>query len=209
MYKFGNKLNRSYSIHLPLGKKYCSISVYFNKMNSFIGFNIDRDTYNDSKSNSCKYNNFDDLTKSAFATTFLDIRNFEADNLDIRNQFNDILSNFKNKIHYETNETIKLSKIKIRNNKYSESCLYIYIFRFTDYGDDFLYCLAERQHIDTTISKKIVRSSACQLSTPKMNEVFNEMIENSNKSFIEKENVDQALGDVFKKKQIKKRDFNL
>jgi len=116
-----------------------------------------------------------DLRQSSFASTFLDIRDLKSSNLDIRCQFSNILPNFKDKIQYFSNETIKLSKVQTSNGPF-ESVLYLYVFGFSDYPDDFIYCLAERQHIDTVIGKKLVRTSAIQISTKDCLENMNKMV---------------------------------
>jgi hypothetical protein len=169
MLTLGSKLNRLYSLYFPFMTGFCEISILFNKSNSFIGFNVDQTNYIKSRNNELKCYIFNDLSKSAFATSFLDIRNFRSKNLDIQQQFNNILPEYKDKIHYETNETCKLSKITTSKGVL-ESCLYTYVFRLTDYGNDFIYVLAERQHIDVAMDRKIVRTAAIQLSSNDCNE---------------------------------------
>lgn len=202
MLTLGSKLNRLYAMHLPFMDDFCEIAILFNKSNSFIGFNLDQTNYVRSRNNESKCFIFNDLSKSAFATSFLDIRDFRSKNLDIKQQFNNILPEFKDKIHYETNETVKLSKITTPKGKL-ESCLYIYVFRLTDYGNNFIYCLAERQHIDIVLDKKIVRTSAIQLSTNECHEDLTSMIEVTTKNFIQTEKVD-SIRDIFtERKNIK------
>jgi hypothetical protein len=195
MLTFGNKLNRLYSLYLPFQSDYCEISILFNKSNSFVGFNLDQKNYIMSRNGDSKFFIFNDLSKSAFATGFLDIRDFRSKNLDIKQQFNNILPEYKDKIHYETNETIKLSKIETPKGKL-ESCLYIYIFRITDLGNNFIYCLAERQHIDVVLDKKIVRTNAIQLCSNSAYEDLTLMVESSNRRVIQSQGVD-TIDDVF------------
>ena len=195
MLTFGNKLNRCYTLYLPFQSDFCELSILFNKSNSFVGFNLDQKNYIMSRNGESKFFIFNDLSKSAFATGFLDIRDFRSKNLDIKQQFNNILPDYKDKIHYETNETIKLSKIETPKGKL-ESCLYIYIFRITDLGNNFIYCLAERQHIDVVLDKKIVRTNAIQLSSNSAYEDLTLMIESSNRRVIQSHGVD-TIDDVF------------
>ena len=205
MYTLGNKLNRMYSLHLPFMNTTCDLNIVFNKSNSFIGFNIDQSTYIKSRNGELKQSIFVDLNKSAFATTFLDIRDFKSRTLDIKQQFNNIQEKFRDRIHYETNETVKLSKIKTEKGEF-ESCLFVYIFRFTDFQDDFLYCLVERQHIDVVFDKKVVRTSGCQLCSNEAYEDLAQLIESCNRSYSESEDIDPALNDVFaERKNIKNR----
>jgi len=132
----------------------------------------------------------------------LDIRDYRSKNLDIKQQFNNILPDFKDKIHYETNETVKLSKITTPKGKL-ESCLYIYVFRITDFGNNFLYCLAERQHIDVVLDKKIVRTASIQISSNECNEDLTSMIELTNRQLVQAESVD-SIRDIFSdRKNIK------
>lgn len=202
MLTLGSKLNRLYTMYLPFMDDFCEISILFNKSNSFMGFNLDQRNYVKSRNNESKCFIFNDLSKSAFATSFLDIRDFRSKNLDIKQQFNNILPEFKDKIHYETNETVKLSKITTPKGKL-ESCLYIYVFRLTDYGNDFLYCLTERQHIDVVLDKKIVRTSAIQLSSNGCHEDLTSMIESTNRRVVQIEHTDR-ISDIFtERKNIK------
>ena len=204
MLTFGNKLNRAYTLYIPFMDDHCEISIFFNKSNSFVGFNLDQNNYIKSRNGEIKAFTFFDLTKSAFATAFLDLRDFRSKNLDIKQQFNNILPDFKDKIHYETNETVKLSKISTAKGKL-ESSLFIYVFKFTDLNNDFIYCLTERQHIDVVLDKKIVRTSAIQISTNNAYEDVTTLIESSNRKVIETESVD-SIRDVFcDRKNIKEQ----
>lgn len=204
MLTLGNKLNRQYSLYLPFMDDKCEISIMFNKLTSMIGFNLDQKNYLDSRNGLIKSTLFYDLSLSAFATGFLDIRNYHSKNLDIKMQFNNILPEYKERIHYETNETCKVSKVLTPKGPL-ESCLYVYVFRITDFGNDFLYCLAERQHIDCVLDKKIVRTAAIQLSSNERYEDLTTMIESTNRNYIKTETVDSAFKDVFTGKQEVKR----
>ena len=195
MLTLGSKLNRMYSLNLPFMKDFCGIEILFNKTNSFIGYNVDQYNYIKSKNNECKCFIFSDLAQSAFATSFLDLRSFKSKNLDIKQQFNNILPDFRGRIHYESNESIKLSKIITPNGKV-ESCLYIYVFRLTDYGNDFLYCLVERHHIDIALDRKIVRTSAIQLSSNECAEDLSVLIESVNRKVVKTESV-ESISSIF------------
>lgn len=204
MLTFGNKLNRSYTLYLPFMDDHCEITVLFNKSNSFVGFNVDQKNYVRSRNNESKLFIFNDLSKSAFATSFLDLRDFRSRNLDIKQQFNNILYDYKDKIHYETNETIKLSMVTTPKGKL-ESCIYIYAFRITDLGNDFLYCFVERQHIDVQLDKKIVRTSAVQLSSNNAYEDVTSMVEASTRNVVNKIESVESL-DCFSDRKDVRRD---
>jgi len=209
MFSLGNKINRLYSIHIPFMDSSCDIDIVFNKFNSFIGFNLDHTNYIKSRNNELHSTIYQDLSKSGFATSFLDIKNVRSKNLDIKQQFCNILPAFRSHIHYETNETVKLAKIQTRKGIY-ESCLFIYCFRYTDFGNDFIYCLAERQHIDVVLEKKIVRTSAIQLCSNETYEDMADIIESSNRQYIvESSDVDSVMSNVFKSRKNIKRDLEI
>lgn len=200
MLTFGNKLNRSYTLYLPFMNTNCEISILFNKANSFVGFNLDQSNYIKSREGQIKSFIFNDLSRSAFATSCLDLRDYRSKNLDIKQQFNNILPAFKDKIHYETNETCKLSKIDTSKGKL-ESCLYIYVFRLTDFGNDFIFCLTERQHIDTQLDRKVVRTSAIQISSNPVYEDLITLVESSNKKVTQKNQSIESVNDFFGDKE--------
>jgi len=209
MFTLGNKLNRLYSLHIPFMDSHCEISVIFNKSNSFIGFNLDQQNYIKSRNGELYSSIYQDLNKSEFATSFLDIRNFKSKTLDIKQQFHNILPDYKDKIHYETNETVKLSKVQTKKGNF-ESCIYIYIFRYTDFDNDFLYCLAERQHIDVVLDKKIVRTCAIQLASNDSYEDMAMIIEAANRKYVqESSNVDVAFTNVFSSRKNIKGDVEI
>lgn len=209
MLTLGSKLNRCYDIHLPFSGTYIDVGIFFNKTNTYIGFNTDRKIGNMIKEGSVKTNIYKDLRQSSFASNFLDIRDTRTPNLDVRCQFNNIQKPFKEKIHYVANETIKLAKIESANKKF-ESCLYVYVFGFSDYEGDFLYFLAERQHIDVPTNKKLVRTSALQISTTECIENLNNMVEYYNGTSekhlnITDEQIDNDLKSIFDKPTISVR----
>jgi hypothetical protein len=164
MLTLGSKVNRSYGMRLPFQGDYVDINVFFNKTNTFIGFNPDKKLNDMSRNGKVKIQFFRDLSQSDFATTFLDLQDFKGPNLDIRCQFSNIISNHKDKIQYLSNESIKLAKVTTNSGTF-KSCLYVYSFSFSDYEGDFIYVLAERQHIDVAMGKKLVRTGAIQIGT--------------------------------------------
>lgn len=210
MITFGSKVNRSFSIYTPFIDDMTTVNVFFHKTNTFLGFTIDNNTMSMVKEGEITSKLYKDLKQSSFATTFLDIRDFSSNTLDIRNQFSNINDPYKDKIQYITNETIKLSKIPNPHdpNKYFESCLYIYVFNLLDYENDFLYFLAERQHIDQALGKKLVRTCALQLSTKQCNDDLQDMMEfYKGNDADEFKNVDDALGDLFGKNNVNVRKY--
>ena len=125
MLQFGPKLNRSYSVYLPYMRGNINVSIFFSKTNAFLGFKTDSRLQNLCKTDSIVVNTYKDLKNSLFATTFLDIKDFRSDNLDIRCQFSNILNEFQEKLQYISNESIKLSKVQTDNGTF-ESLVYLY-----------------------------------------------------------------------------------
>lgn len=164
MLTFGTKANRSYSMYLPFKTSFITISCFFSKTSTFLGFQTRDDLQGITKEFDIQVSTFKDLKRSLFSNTFLDIKDYRSDTLDIRNQFSDILPPYSELIQYITNESIKIQKVTTTSGTFN-SVLYLYSFSFTDYPGDFLYVLAERQHIDTILNKKLVRTSAIQIST--------------------------------------------
>jgi hypothetical protein len=166
MLTFGSKLNRSYTLYLPMLNSHVGISVFFHKGNTSIGFKPDHTLQDMSKNDNINITTYKDLKKSVFASSFLEIADFTSDTLNIKNQFSNIREPFREKIQYLANESIKLSKHELEDGKRPlQNLIYLYVFSFTDYDNEFIYILAERQHIDTVLGKKFVRTSAIQLTT--------------------------------------------
>ena len=175
---YGNKVNRCYGLNLSFMKTFCTVNIFFHKNNTFIGFVIDEKINDLSRRGKANVLFYRDLKQSSFAKTFLDIRDFSSPTLDIRCQFSDILADKREKIQYVTNETIKLAKFQNPNDKtkYFESRLEIFVFNFADYDDDFLFFLVERQHIDQSLGKKLVRTGALQIYNKSVFEDLSKMM---------------------------------
>ena len=67
-----------------------------------------------------------------------------------------------------------------------------------DYEDDFIYVLAERQHIDTALGKKLVRTCGLQLCSNEAYENLMETVEFYNNKFVKTEDTDDIMRDVLK-----------
>lgn len=175
MISFGPKVNRSYSMYIPFQSNNITIEIFFSKTNTYLGFVVPSYIIQASKNGELSCHIFRELKQSSFANTFLDIKDIRTPNLDIKNQFSNILPAYKDKIQYTGNETVKVSKVSTSNGPF-DSILYIYIFGFPDFPDDFVYCLAERQHIDNVVNKKIVRTSAIQICSKEAHEDLTKMV---------------------------------
>ena len=204
MLTFGPKINRSYVMYLPFMDDHVEVSVMFNKTNTYLGFNTDERTYHKHKNGDIHSNIFKDLTKSSFAVTFLDVRDFRSRNLDIKQQFHNIMPKFQDKIQYQANETLKLSKVKTNGGEF-DSTLYLYVFSLIDYGTEFLYFLAERQHIDVVLDKKVVRTCALQLCSKDKYEDLIETVEHYNSEHLQTTTVDDVMKEAFDEKKRKER----
>jgi len=182
MLTFGNKINRRYSLNLSFLNTYATINVHYHKNNSFVGIDLEHDFSKFiNEKEDLHYNLFTDIQESIFVNTFLNIINLSCNNLDIKNQFNGIKDEWSHKIFYITNESINLQIIKDeKKHKDFHSMLYIFAFTIEDMTDEFIFLLAERQHIDKISNKKIVRSCGSQLSTKKSLAYLNEYKSNKN-----------------------------
>ena len=187
-------------MHLPFMGDHTELTVMFNKFNTYVGFNTDQRVYHMHRNNEIHSYIYKSLSESVYATTFLDLRNFKSKNLDIRQQFNNVLPQFKDKIQYEANETIKVSKVQTNNGDF-ESSLYIYVFNFLDYGDEFLFFLAERQHIDGVLDKKLVRTCGLQICSKDAYEDLLKTVEYHNGKAVHSESVDNTLKQIFPMKE--------
>ena len=177
MVSLGSKFNRLYTLNLLFNNEWCDLTILFNKNNLYTAYQLDQKTY--LKSKKCGYSNyiFFDIKKSSFVNTFFDTSDMKSQTLDIKNQFNTLYTQYKDTVRYELNETIKLSKIKTNHGTF-DNILNIYIFRLCLMETDFLYCLTERQYIDSILQKKIVRTSAYQLQTKESSEYLSKLIAN-------------------------------
>ena len=164
MITFGNKLNRRYSLFFPFMDTHGILDVYFHKNSSFLGINLENRFFQYIKEHKSWYHIYRDISKSQFCQTFLDIQNKTTEHLDIKNQFYDIQEHHKGKIQYLANETIKVSKVDIGGKSFT-SFLYLYLFTIDSYEEEFVYLIAERQHIDIPLEKKIVRTCGVQVCT--------------------------------------------
>ena len=185
MITFGNKLNRRYSLNFPFLDSYGIIDIYFHKNNSYLALNICPKFIDYLKNNDCWYYIYRDIKKSPFVNTFLKVSDLQTKRMDIQNQFSNIQEDQKGKIQYLNNETVKVSRLETNNGTF-ESLLYVYTFTFDNEGNEFLYTIIERQHIDMALEKKVVRSIGVQLST---NTKLQDMLKRCNYNHNESEKI--------------------
>jgi hypothetical protein len=152
-------------VYLPFLEDHATATVYFHKTNTYLGFVTGRTLRELSKDNLVKTSVYLDLKQSSFAKTFLDIKDMKTSRLKIENQFSNIKAEYRDRIQYLGNESIKLFKVESAG-KELQPALYLYMFTMADYEKEFIYLVAERHHIDVTINKKIVKSASLQIATP-------------------------------------------
>lgn len=179
----GKALDREYSIRIPFLNGYYNIGVYFNKRSTFLLFKVDSDpALKKAFDKSPKISMYKNLESSRFAETFLNLHNYRNINLDILNQFQNIKSEYFHDASIIFNETVNLSKIEI-NDKILFDTLTLYGLTLSAYSTEFVFIIAERQNIVKKLNKKIVRTTALQISTSQslalMDEFYKEKIESA------------------------------
>lgn len=165
MLTLGKSFNRCYNLRLPFLNGFYNIGIYFNNKSSFLLFSINPDFQ---KSNglehAAKINMFKNLESSKFCETFLKLHNYRKSTLDIVNQFDSIKPEYYSDINFILNESITLSKYEI-NDKDVFDVLMIYGFTISNYSNEFIFLLCERQNIIKKLGKKVVRTSGVQIAT--------------------------------------------
>lgn len=167
MLHLGKSFNRQYKIRIPFLEGFYNLGIFYNKNSVFLLFNIEPDFSNHKIINNkygIKVNMFKNLESSKFCETFLNLHNFRKKTLDITNQFDSIKSEYFQDISFILNETIILSKIKI-DDRILYDKLNVYGFTLNNFQREFIFIIAERQNILKRLNKKIVRSTAIQIST--------------------------------------------
>ena len=161
----GKVFNRNYNLRLPFLNGYYDIGIFYNKISSFVLFQVNSDFSNTDKyESSTKISMFKNLNSSKFCETFLNLYNIKKDTMDIINQFDSIKPEYSMDTNFIINETISLSKIKYDDRIFYDT-LTIYGFALASFSNEFIFILAERQNINSKLKKKVVRTTALQIST--------------------------------------------
>lgn len=179
--KLGKDFNRSYSIRIPIFNGFYNITSYFNKNSSFLLFDIFPD-FNDSiVDTGAKINTFKNLQQSKFCESFINLHNYRKNNLDILNQYDSIKEEYVDECRLVFNETIQLSKSLIEDNNkvFYDTCTF-YGFQLTDYINEFIFIIAERQNINKSLKKKIVRTTGIQISNSQTILILDEYLQKEN-----------------------------
>jgi len=169
----GKSFNRSYSTRLQFLDGFFNIGIFFNNRSPFLLFNVEPNFPLSKEVKNYKINMFKNIESSIFAETFLNLHNYKNGSLDIINQFKEIKNEFSNDVAFILNENIILSKYTIQERDLYDQII-IYGLTLTSYPNEFVYILAERQNIVSKLKKKLVRTSALQISTSNSLEMIDE-----------------------------------
>jgi hypothetical protein len=190
--QLGKSFNRNYVIRIPFLDGFYDIGLFYNNKSSFLLFSVDSDftqSKNKELKHNIKVNMFKNIESSKFCETFLNLHNYKSATLDIVNQFKEIKSDYTLDVNFLFNETLTMSKIITDTSTFYDS-LNLYCFSLSAYMNEFFFLIAERQNIISKLQKKIVRSSAIQISTSSSIDLIDEFYEEARKS---------RIGDVTKR----------
>jgi len=172
----GKDVNRSYNLRLPFMDQHVNIGVYFNKFSNLVLFKVDKDSDVSKKVLGVKINFFKNIALSKFANNILDLHNYKNKHIDILNQYIDIKDKYKNEIRNNITENIYLSKYTINEDKDIYESLTLYGFCLNTFPWEYIYIIAERQHIVKKMEKKFVRSTAMQIGVSNSLEFLDQLI---------------------------------
>lgn len=163
----GKELNRVYTLRHPFLDGYFNIGAFCHKKNSQVLFKIDPSfpSYdNNMKSRGIIITMFKNLRTSKFCEVFIDLHSYRSSNLDIYNQIKQIQEGLSEQITYMFNETIQFGRVEY-GDKFLNDCLILYGLTMTHHQSDYLFVIAERHNILKQQGKKVVRTTAVQISS--------------------------------------------
>lgn len=193
------RCDRAYCFKLQFENRESDLTIFYNSNNLYTSFALDQTTYERVKRKGYSIGIFFDLDKSLFAKSFLDLKNFHTNCLDIKNQYNTILPQHKGIISCDFSEKLVCSSTKVSWDRYpQENCLLINLFRLSLYEQDFFYVLTQRQVIDTILGKKIIRTSGYQIE----NDISRKYLSTASRKYntsqaIQKQNCEDAMRSLF------------
>jgi len=162
--ELGKSLDRSYNLRLPFLNGFYKIGIFFHKNSNFLLFRADPDFPTSDNTHGIKINMFKNLETSKFCETCLELHNYRSDNLDISNQFDRIKDDYYSEVVFVLNEAITVSKYVVETKEYFSQVMF-YGLTLSAYENEYLFLIAERQHILSKLKKKVVRTTAIQLAT--------------------------------------------
>lgn len=193
------RCDRAYCFKLQFENRESDLTIFYNSNNLYTSFALDQTTYERVKRKGYSIGIFFDLDKSLFAKSFLDLKNFHTNCLDIKNQYNTILPQHKGIITCDFSEKLVCSSTKVSWDRYpQENSLLINLFRLSLYEQDFFYVLTQRQVIDNILGKKIIRTSGYQIE----NDVSRKYLSTASRKYntsqaIQKQNCEDAMRSLF------------
>ena len=157
----GKTFDRSYNIRLPFLEGFYNIGIYFNKKTTFTLFSIDSDRMSNKSNN---INMFKNLRSSKFCEVFINLHDFRKKTLDIKNQYESIKEDYKDDVNLFINETINLNQVNFGKKIFYDK-MSIYGFTLNSFNNEFIFIISERHSIIKKLDKKIVRTTALQISS--------------------------------------------
>lgn len=194
-----DKCDRAWCFRLSFENRESDLTVFYNTNNLYTSFDLDQTTYERVKRKGYSVGIFFDLNKSLFAKSFLDLKNFKTNSLDIKNQYSGILPQHKGIITCDFSQKIICGTTKVTWDRVpQENSLTVNMFRLSLYEQDFFYVLTQRQVIDDVLGKKIVRTSAYQIETDTSRKYLSQASKKYNTTeTIKKQNCEDAMRTLF------------
>lgn len=157
----GKQFDRNYTIRIPFLDTFYNIQVFFSKKSSLVLYNIEN---NNKSNNLVNIKMFKNLSGSIFSETFLELHNYKKKNLDIVNQFHNIKGEFTSDVLFICNESINLAKVDVIDRTLYDT-ITIYGFSLSDFINEYVFILTERQHINQNLEKKVVRTVGLEIGS--------------------------------------------
>ena len=193
--KKDTKFTSKYTLCLKYLNKNIDLSILANEFNTYTAYHIDHSIYNTFRSR-YNLNIMFDISRSNFCNTFLDIGTYRSDDCDHVNKFNGIFTQYKDIITYKKNQSIVFNKV-LKNNKFIENKLDIYILGLTKFSDSFIYCICNRQFIDENRYKSIVRSSSFCIYTRECYTYLNKLYKKYKSCGVKYQDTEDAISSLF------------
>ena len=160
MLELGNSLNREYRIRVPFMNGFCNLGIFMNPRKLLVLFSLKADVVD----NYPKVQMNRNLQGSMFCEKCIELYSYQSKSLDIRNQFNGIKKKYDDRVSQVINETVVMSKVTL-NDKELSNRLELFGFTIVGFDTEYLYLIAERQHINVEQEKKLVRTCGIEIAS--------------------------------------------
>lgn len=171
-------------MRIPFNNGFYNITVFFDKSSTFALYGIDSD-FGESEKVPGNIVMFKNIEAAKFCDVFLKLHNFKKETLDIVNQYDAIKPEYTGDIMMVLNETQTLSKITVQGKDLYDT-MNLYGFTILPYVEEFFFLISERHSIMRRLGKKVVRTTAMQISTNNTAKVLDEYYEEiKNRAFID------------------------